>query len=114
MCFVVYRGGRTQRVTQAPALLPPRQSAQVLCNRSYDADMWRERLLATDHQPVAHGRHDLLVQPDYDEYFYPSRHLIQNAIARLKSARRNATSYEEKVIAYMAFVSLDCVCHWLV
>ena len=53
--FVV-TGGERNDVTQAPALLPPGQGAQVLCDRGYDADWWRDRLRAAGHQPVVPGR----------------------------------------------------------
>lgn len=87
MRFVV-TGGERNDVTKAPALVPPGQGAQVLCDRGYDADWWRERLLAAGHQPVVPARRNRLIQPVYDEYTYRSRHLIENAFARLKSSRR--------------------------
>ena len=85
--FVV-TGGERNDVTQAPALLPPGTGAQVLCDRGYDADWWRARLLAAGHQPVVPGRRNRLIQPLDDDYAYRSRHLIENAFARLKSSRR--------------------------
>ena len=109
----VITGGERNDVTQAPALVPPGQGAQVLCDRGYDADWWRERLLAAGHQPVVPGRRHRLIQPAYDEYTYRSRHLIGNAFARLKSSRRIATRYEQTTIAYAAFVALACVFLWL-
>jgi transposase len=66
----------------------------------YDADWWRERRRAAGHQPVVPGRRNRLIQPAYDEYTYRSRHLIENAFARLKSSRRIATRYEQTTIAY--------------
>ncbi len=110
--FVV-TGSERNEVTHAPALLPPGQGATVLCDRGYDADWWRERPLAAGHQPVLPGRRHRLVQPEYDEYLYRSRHLIENAFARLKSSRRIATRYEQTVTANAAFVVLACVCLWL-
>lgn len=110
--FVV-TGGERNDVTQAPALLPPCRGAHVLCDRGYDADWWRERLLAAGHQPVVPGRRHRLVQPVYDEFVYRSRHLIENAFARLKSNRRIATRYEQTTASFAAFVSLACVFLWL-
>ena len=109
----VITGGERNDVTQAPALLPPGQGAQVLCDRGYDADWWRERLRVAGHQPVVPGRRNRLIQPAYDEYTYRSRHLIENAFARLKSSRRIATRYEQTTTAYAAFVALACVFLWL-
>ena len=112
MRFVV-TGGERNDITQAPALLPPGTAAQVLCDRGYDADWWRERLLAAGHQPVIPGRRNRILQPAYDEYAYRSRHLAENAFARLKSARRIATRYEQTTASFAAFFALACVCFWL-
>lgn len=109
----VITGGERNDVTQAPALLPPGTGAQVLCDRGYDADWWRDRLLAAGHQPVIPGRRNRLLQPLYDTFTYRSRHLVENAFARLKSSRRIATRYDQTVSAYASFVALACVCLWL-
>jgi transposase len=109
----VITGGECNDVTQAPALLPPGTGAQVLCDRGYDADWWRDRLLAAGHQPVIPGRRHRLLQPAYDVFTYRARHLVENTFARLKSSRRIATRYEQTASAYAAFVALACVCLWL-
>jgi transposase len=109
----VITGGERNEVAQTPALLPPGRGAQVLCDRGYDADRWRERLQAAGHEPVIPGRRHRLVQPAYDEHSYRSPHLIENIFATLKSARRIATRYEQTATAYSAFVALACVCFWL-
>lgn len=110
--FVV-TGGERNDVTQAPALLPPGRGAQVICDRGYDADWWRERLQASGHEPVVPGRRNRCVQPPYDAALYRARHLIENTFARLKSARRIATRYDQTTLSYHAFVALACVCLWL-
>ncbi len=110
--FVV-TGGERNDITQAPALLPPGTAAQVICDRGYDADWWRERLHAAGHEPVIPGRRNRIQQPAYDEYAYRSRHLAENAFARLKSARRIATRYEQTTTSFAAFFALACVCFWL-
>lgn len=109
----VITGGERNDVTQTPALIPPGRGAQVLCDRGYDADWWRERLLAAGHHPVVPGRRNRCVQPEYDPYAYRARHLIENTFASLKSARRIATRYDHTATAFAAFVSLACVFHWL-
>ena len=100
-------------MTQAPALLPPGFGAQVLCDRGHDAAWWRARLLEAGHQPLGPGRCHRTIQPEYHAYTYRSRHLIENAFARLKSSRRIATRYEQITMSYAAFVALACVCIWL-
>ena len=110
--FVV-TGGERNDITQAPALLPPGSSAEVICDRGYDADWWRERLVAAGHRPVIPGRRHRLVPPPYDVHVYRSRHLVENAFARLKCARRIATRYDQTVTSFSAFVALACVFLWL-
>jgi len=94
-------------------VLPPGKGAHVLCDRGYDADWWRERLRSAGHHPVIPGRRNRTLQPLYDEFVYRSRHLVENAFARLKSARRIATRYDHTVASYSAFFALACVCLWL-
>jgi transposase len=40
----IITGGERNDITQTPALLPPDTGAQVLADRGYDANWWRERL----------------------------------------------------------------------
>ena len=109
----VLTGGERHDITQAPALLPPGHGAQVLADRGYDADWWRERLQQAGHEPVIPGRHNRLIPPLYDTHLYKARHLVENTFAILKRARRIATRYDQTVPSYGAFVALACVCHWL-
>lgn len=109
----VITGGERNDVTQTPALIPPGFGAEVLCDRGYDADWWRQRLRECGHQPVIPGRLNRCVQPDYDTHSYLARHLIENTFAILKSARRIATRYEQTAVAFSSFVSLACVFCWL-
>jgi transposase len=110
--FVV-TGGERNDITQAPALLPPGSSAEVICDRGYDADWWRERLIGAGHCPVIPSRRNRIIQPLYDQHAYRARHLVENAFARLKSARRIATRYDQTVASFSAFVSLACIFLWL-
>ena len=83
------------------------------CRRGYDADWWRERLTAAGHIPVVPGRRSRRVQPAYDAHLYRARHLVENCFARLKSARRLATRYDQTFASYAAFVALACSLLWL-
>jgi hypothetical protein len=66
----VITGGERNDVTQTPALISPGRGAQVLCDRGYDADWWREHLLAAAHHPVAPGRRNRCIPPQYDTHAY--------------------------------------------
>ena len=63
--------------------------------------------------PLGSKGRNRLVQPLYEQHFYHSRHLVENAFARLKPARRIATRYDQTVSSFSAFVSLACVFLWL-
>ncbi len=105
------RGGLTSKIhLLTDALGNP---VRFVCDRGYDADWWCERLRAAGHVPVVPGRRSRLVQPAYDDPLYRARHLVENCFARLKSARRLATRYEQTVPSYAAFVSLACSLLWL-
>ena len=111
MRFVV-TGGERNDITQAPALIPA-GSAEVICDRGCGADWWRERLVAAGYRPVSVGRRNRFVPPLYVQHSYRARHLVENAFARLRSARRIATRYDQTVASFCAFVSLACVFLWL-
>ena len=85
----------------------------MICDRGYDADWWRERFAAAGHRPVIPGRRNRIVPPAYDAHAYRSPHLVENAFARLKCARRIATLYDQTVTSFSAFVALACVFLWL-
>lgn len=59
----VATGGERNDITHANALTPAGTEDQVVCDRGYDADWWRDRLVAADHQSVIQGRHSRLVPP---------------------------------------------------
>lgn len=59
---LVVIGGERNDITQAPALIPS-GSAKIICNLGYDADWWREGLVAIGHRSVIPGRRNRLVQP---------------------------------------------------
>jgi len=109
--FVV-TGGERNDITQAPALIPA-GSAEVICDRGCGADWWRERLVAAGFRPDSRGRRNRFVPPLYVQRSYRARHLAENAFARLRSARRIATRYDQTVASFFAFVSLACVFLWL-
>jgi transposase len=81
-----------------------------LCDRGYDADWWRERLLAAGHHPVVPGRRT--AAPSLSTTT-PTEHDTspENTFASLKSSRRICTRYDHTTTAFAAFVSLACVFH---
>ncbi len=109
---VVITGGERADVTQVPAFLPE-EPGWFVCDRGYDADWVRERVSEHQGTAVIPGRKNRIEQPDYDQHWYRSRHLVENTLQRLKSARRIATRYEQTVGMYSAFVHLACVMFWL-
>jgi transposase len=53
------------------------------------------------------------VQRDYDKYLYKLRHLVENAVLRLKDWRGIATRYAKRASSYLAIVQIRCLILWM-
>lgn len=49
----------------------------------------------------------------YDKYLYKLRHLVENALLRMKEWRGVATLYVKRLSSYLAFVQIRCAVMWL-
>jgi len=66
--------------------LPP--AKEILADRGYDSDWYRQTLLAKGIEPCIPGRKNRKVQPIYDAKLYRQRHRIENMFAKLKDYLR--------------------------
>ena len=65
-----------------------------------------------NRNPVIPPKKNRLVQRDYDKYLYKLRHLVENAILRLKGWRGIATRYAKRASTYLAIVQIRCLVLW--
>ena len=71
------------------ASLPP--ASELLADRGYDSDWFRDALTAKGITPCIPPRKNRKVQIEYDKVLYKQRHKVENMFGRLKDWRRVAT-----------------------
>jgi len=64
-------------------------------------------------EAVISSRKHRLIQRPYDEHLYRLRHLVENAILRLKGWRSIATRYAKRASSFLAMVQIRCMFLWL-
>jgi len=77
---------------------------QLIADRGYDGDWYREALQAKGIEPCIPGRKNRKVQPAYDAKLHRQRHRIENMFARLKDWRRVATRYDRCAHTFMSAI----------
>ena len=84
----------------------------LLADRGYDTNAILELAARQGMNPVIPPRKHRLVQRDYDKYLYKLRHLVENAVLRLKGWRSIATRYAKRASSYLAIVQIRCLILW--
>ncbi len=72
--------------------LPP--ARELLADRGYDSDWFRNALIAKDIQPCIPPRKNRKQPPTYDKELYKQRHKVECMFGKLKDWRRVATRYD--------------------
>ena len=84
----------------------------LLADQGYDTNAILEQAARLGMTPVIPPRRHRLVQRDYDKYLYKLRHLVENAVLRLKGWRGIATRYAKRASSYLAIVQIRCLVLW--
>ncbi len=84
----------------------------LLADRGYDTNAILEQAARQGMTPVIPPRKHRLLQRDYDKYLYKLRHLVENAVLRLKGWRGLATRYAKRASSYLAIVQIRCLVLW--
>ena len=107
--------GQTSDYIGARALLDALPPAGVLlADRGYDADWYRNALIARDIEPCIPSRRGRKTAVSHDADRYRRRHKIENMFARLKDWRRVATRYDRCPILFLSVCALAAiVIYWL-
>ncbi len=98
---VLVTAGATADCTQAGPLLEGLTAEHLLADRGYDTNAILEQAAHQGMTPVIPPRKHRLVQRDYDRYLYKQRHLVENAVLRLKGWRGIATRYAKRALVLL-------------
>jgi transposase len=91
----------------------PRAKA-MLADRGYDADWFRNALIARGITPCIPSRTNRKIPIPHDKELYRQRHKIENMFGKLKDWRRIATRYDRCAHAFFSAIAIAAaVIFWL-
>lgn len=92
--------------------LPP--AKDMLADRGYDADWFRNALTARGITPCIPSRSNRKVQIPHDKALYRQRHKIENMFGKLKDWRRIHTRYDRCAHTFFSAICIAAaVAFWL-
>jgi transposase len=92
--------------------LPPAKA--LLADRGYDADWFRNALLARGITPCIPSKTNRKVPIPHDTVLYKQRHRIENMFGKLKDWRRVATRYDRCAHTFFSAIAIAAaVIFWL-
>ena len=77
---------------------------EMIADRGYDSDAYRQALAAKGIMACIPGRKNRKVRIAYDAMLYRQRHRIENMFAKLKDWRRVATRYDRCAHTFMSAI----------
>ena len=99
--------------TQAIPLINGIIAEALLADKAFDTNEILEYCIKHNIQAVIPPKKNRVEQRDYDEYLYKLRHLVENAILKLKHWRGVATRYAKTTIAFLGGVVACSILQWL-
>lgn len=109
---VLVTAGPVADCTQAEPLTDGLEADALLADRAYDTDAILERARHRNMEPVIPPKKNRVEQRAYDDDLYQMRHLVENAILRLKGWRAIATRYAKRATSFLAIVQIRCAFLW--
>ena len=86
----------------------------MLVDRGYDANWFRQALIARGISPCIPSKANRKVQIPYDKALYRQRHKVENMFGRLKDWRHIHTRYDRCAHTFMSAIALAAtVIFWL-
>ena len=82
------------------------KAKELLADRGYDADWFREALMQKGIAPCIPPRKNRTSPIDYDKTLYKQRHKVENMFAKLKDWRRIATRYDRQAHTFFSAICI--------
>jgi transposase len=89
-------------------------AGELLADRAYDSDDLREWLKNRGTKAVIPNKSNRTRRYSFNKRSYRRRHLVENAICRLKDFRRIATRYDRLARNFLASVCIVAAIVWWV
>ena len=97
----------------APDLLTGFTTDAVIADKGYDSNEIVEMVERSGAEAVIPPRKSRKWLRMYDTFLYKTRHLVENAIGKMKEWRGVATRYAKRASSFLATVHIRCVLQWL-
>jgi transposase len=101
--------GQKSDYEQADLLVSQDPCEQVIADRGYDGDGFRNMLTTKGIQPVIPGRRHRKIPIEVDQGVYKNRNVIERFFSRIKEFRRIATRYEKTAAMFEAMFTFGCI-----
>ena len=85
------------------------QAKELLADRGYDADWFRNALSSKGITPCIPGRHSRKEPVTYDKELYKQRHKIEIMFGRLKDWRRIAMRYDRCAHTFLSAICIAAI-----
>jgi transposase len=106
--------GNIHDVSVAADLLDGIEADNVIADKGYDSDALRDGIREMDATPhIPRRRNSKKPNSDFDRELYRSRHLVENAFAKLKHFRAIATRFDKLSRNYRSVVEIGCIFWWI-
>ncbi len=86
---------------------------QIVADKGYDSDAFRETIVAGGSQPCIPPRKNRVHPVAWHRGHYRKRHRVENFFQRIKRLRRVGTRYEKLALHFLGFVQLAAILDWL-
>nr|WP_235681961.1 IS5 family transposase [Sphingobium yanoikuyae] len=93
--------------------MPVPKPADLLADKGYDGDRFREDLLLNNILPVIPPRSNRKAPQHPDYRRYRDRNRVERMFGFLKQQRRIATRFEKTALSYLSFLNLAAARLWL-
>ena len=110
---VFVTNGTTQDFAIGGKLIEGISARALLADRGYDVNELIDLAQSAGMQIVIPPKKNRLVQRHYDKDLYKLRHLVENAIQKLKQWRAIATRYAKNSASFLAAVRIRCIAMWI-
>lgn len=110
---LIVTDGTTADCTQAEALIDGFQASALLADKAYDINSLLDLLEDRKIEPVIPPRSHRTDQRAYDQDLYKLRHIVENAILKLKQWRSVATRYAKTTASFLAECQIAAILLWL-
>jgi transposase len=85
------------------------QARELLADRGYDADWFRDVLMQRGIAPCIPPKKNRKFQHEYDKELYKQRHKIENMFGRLKDWRRISMRYDRCAETFFAAITIAAI-----